>query len=262
VATARKKSTSSAPRKSNRKRSGEVGETEPLTPSPPSPAPSEPGLGLVGHTFTPTREPAPAVTAADLDDDLYEPEPPAPFQWDAEKAESVVRIVGLVAHTVDPLSNSEFADDLWKADDEDCREIAPPLARIMNRHASLRQLAGFSDEAELTAAMWSYTRKNTAQRGRIKMFEKRAADAGNDAHRSLYEPEQPHAEVPVAPAPPPPAEPPHLAEPKLEIVGETANDFDEIAPAGVTGDDLGMFGATIRGPRHGLMPDLEPDQLS
>jgi hypothetical protein len=149
-----------------------VGESELSTPPPPSPAPSSPpaGLGLVTRPFTPEKEPQPAVTATDLDLERFEPELPEPFMWTPEKAESVVRIAGLVAHTVDPLASSDYADDLWKADEDDCAEIAPPLARIMNRHETLRHLAGFSDEAELTAAMWSYTRKNTAQRGRIKIM--------------------------------------------------------------------------------------------
>ncbi len=60
---------------------------------------------------------------------------------------------------------------------EAVQAIGAPLARILNRYAPARRLAGVSDEAELGFAAAAYFRRNLAERGRLATAKREREEA-------------------------------------------------------------------------------------
>lgn len=252
-------------------------------PSPGSSAPSSP-LGLIGVPFRrPERGDSapPAQTVRDLDAPEYEPPAPAPLEWDEDRAALILRGAGFMLHTMDPLAGSPFAPELWKLTEEDLDAMAAPAARIANRYAPARQLAGLSDEVGLGMAAYPYIRRNLVERGRAAAMLKQAARSGPHAPPPGY------VEPAATPPPPPPpaplhvieSEPPHLAEPVLVHAGEggptegsylgeprSVGEALDVAEAGARGDVAGdVFDreppAAGAATLHGVVPDhLDPDE--
>lgn len=112
----------------------------------------------------------------DLEDD-YVPPAAEPIEWTPERAGAIVKAAGFVLHTADPLAQEPGAETLWKATEDDARDAGAPLARILNRYAPARQLAGVSDEAELAFAMLSYAKRNMAMRGQLVTAKRQREEA-------------------------------------------------------------------------------------
>jgi hypothetical protein len=150
-----------------------------------------------GRFKPPEGEPPRPRTAADLEADHdYEPAPPELIDWTPERAAAVVRALGFGLHMLDPVGHADGGDELWRWTKEDALEAGEPLARIMNRYAPMRRLAGFSDEAELAIVMTGYIRQNMAHRGRVVAAHRDAAElaAGGPV---VWGPEQPPPPEPV-----------------------------------------------------------------
>lgn len=180
-----KKSSSRKRRPSTRKPDLPAGSDD-STPSPPT----EPSaLGLVGDPFRPPGKDAPpAARRRDLDAPAFEEPPPVPLEWNPEKAETVLRGLGLLFHQLDPLGSSPHGDDLWKMTEDDLRAIAPPASRIANRYSTARAVAGYSDEAGVLLGSAPYVKRNLAQRGRVKAIDAAERARQDDQHRSRYQP--------------------------------------------------------------------------
>jgi hypothetical protein len=120
-----------------------------------------------GPHFDPKEAAPPPVGAAELDagDDYIAP--PLPEEWTPERAENIVRAAGLVLHFSDGYGRRPGGEELWRATDADARDMAGPLARILNRYTVLRTLAKVSDGTELGAALYGYARRNLGLRGRL-----------------------------------------------------------------------------------------------
>jgi hypothetical protein len=145
-------------------------------------------LGLERDPWYPKQDPQPADTSG-VDD--YVPPAPELLEWTPDRAGAIVRAGGFLLHTADPLARDPVAQelevDLWRATEDDVSAIAPPLARILNRYAPARRLAGVSDEMELAFGMIGYLRENLADRGRIVTTKRRqeaeqADDQAGPAH--------------------------------------------------------------------------------
>ena len=162
---------------------------------PTSDEPEEHGnpLALEADTFEPAEN---AIPADDSVADDYDPPPRELLEWTPERAGSVVRAGGFMLHAADGLSREPEGHELWRATETDVAAMAPPLARILNRYAPARRLAGVADEGELAFAMIDYARRNLADRGRV---------AGAKRHR-LEQAEAAAGETWPHPADSPPAE--------------------------------------------------------
>lgn len=101
---------------------------------------------------------------ADID---YDAPPPEPLEWTPERAGALVRGFGFVLHSADGLAHEPGGEELWRATMADAEAIGPPLARILNRYAPARRLAGVSDEAELAFGVVPYVKRNLQLRGRL-----------------------------------------------------------------------------------------------
>jgi hypothetical protein len=134
-------------------------------PSAASTASSRSPLELERDRFEPPADTAADTGAAELEP--YEALPPEPLEWTPERAGAVVRGGAFLLHQADPLAHEEGGDELWRTTDADVDAIGPPLARILNRYAPARQLAGASDEVELALALGGYAKRNMALRGRL-----------------------------------------------------------------------------------------------
>ncbi len=125
-------------------------------------------------------EQPPVARASDLElEDDYEAASPELLEWTPERAEAIVRGGGFLLHTLDPLATADHGPDgaeLWRATEQDARDMSAPLARILNRYAPARRLAGVSDEVELGLGFVAYAKRNLAARGRIAAAVKRAED--------------------------------------------------------------------------------------
>jgi hypothetical protein len=130
-------------------------------------------LGIEPAGFEPPDDP----TIAPAEDAEYEPPPPEPIEWTPERAGAVVRAGGLVLHMADPLSHAEGGDELWRATDADAEAIGAPLARILNRYAPARRLAGVADEGELAFSLLAYAKRNLELRGELVQAERERAEA-------------------------------------------------------------------------------------
>jgi len=155
-----------------RRRDRNPGEDETSSePSPTSSAPAEgPNpLGLAdAPAFQPDDERPPVAHAADLEHSEEYVAPPAePLEWTPDRAGDVCRGVGALIHYADPLGREPGGEELWRLTEADALEIGAPLARILNRYAVVRQLAGFSDEASLGLVLLGYGRRNLALRGQL-----------------------------------------------------------------------------------------------
>jgi hypothetical protein len=132
-------------------------------------------LGLERDRWAPSDREQPADVDTHLDD--YVAPPPELLEWTPERAGAIVRAGGFLLHTADPVAREEIAKELeielWRATEDDVSAIAPPLARILNRYAPARRLAGVSDEMELAFGMIGYLRENLADRGRIVTVKRR-----------------------------------------------------------------------------------------
>jgi hypothetical protein len=122
------------------------------------------------------------TTPEDLE---YEPVAPELIEWTPERAAAMVRAGGFLLHNADSASREPGGEEIWRATETDVAAIAPPLARILNRYAPARRLAGVSDEAELAFALSGYTRRNLATRGRVMR-------AKREREEELHSPEWPH----------------------------------------------------------------------
>lgn len=151
-------------------------------------------LELEGAAFVPPDEPTIPPADTDLD---YEPPPPELIEWTPERAGAVVRAGGFLLHTADPLGNDPGGEGLWKATEQDALEIGAPLARILNRYAPARRLAGLSDEGELAFALVGYTKRNLAYRGQLVAARREEEQGAHADGTMLFHDEQP-----------PPPEPP------------------------------------------------------
>lgn len=104
-------------------------------------------------------------------------------EWTPERAAALIRGFGLALHTLDPATELDGGEDLWRATSQEASEIGAPLSRILARYEPARRLAGVVDEAELGAAFVSYTKRNLKQRGRVVMAardERRAFGGDTD----------------------------------------------------------------------------------
>jgi hypothetical protein len=154
-------------------------------------------LDVEPGAWQPPEESPPTRTAADLNtDDVYEPPPPELIEWTPERASAVVRGLGFGLHVLDPASRTDGGDQLWRWTKDDALEAGEPLARILNRYAPARRLAGFSDEAELAVIMGAYVRRNIADRGRLVALQEALAEEAARAETWVREP-------PPSPQPPP-----------------------------------------------------------
>lgn len=129
---------------------------------------------LLGLEQPPAFEPpddAPPVRDA-REEIEYEPPLPEPVEWTAERAGAIFRGGAFLLHAADPLSREPGGAELWRATADDVDAIGPPLARILNRYAPARQLAGFSDEGELAFGMLAYAKRNLGTRGRLVAAKK------------------------------------------------------------------------------------------
>jgi hypothetical protein len=88
-------------------------------------------------------------------------------EWTPERGAAIARGFGLALHTFDPAANLPGGDELWRATEQEAREIGAPLSRILARYSPTRRLAGVVDEAELGVAMVSYAKRNMRERGRV-----------------------------------------------------------------------------------------------
>jgi hypothetical protein len=102
-----------------------------------------------------------------------------------------VRGAGFILHTADGLAKEPEGAELWRATQADIDAIAPPLARILNRYAPARSLAGLSDEAELLIGVGAYMRTQLAERGRVATIKRQRDQAAADAAGEGYTFEQP-----------------------------------------------------------------------
>lgn len=135
------------------------------------------------------------MPADDEVSDDFEPPPPELLEWTPERAASVVRAGGFILHMADGLSREPEGAALWKATADDIEQIAPPLARILNRYEPARRLAGLSDEGELAFGMIAYARRNLVERGRVA-GEKRLRDEAAEQEAGASWPEQPPQQQP------------------------------------------------------------------
>lgn len=152
-------------------------------------------LGLEEDDWLPPENPLPA----DDDIDDYVPPPPVLLEWTPERAGAIVRAGGYMLHAADGLSREPGGDDLWRATEADVNAMAPPLARILNRYAPARRLAGVADEGELAFAMIAYARHNLAERGRLASAKRRREEELEEAAGG---------QIWIDPTAPPPATPP------------------------------------------------------
>jgi hypothetical protein len=154
----------------------------------PAADPGSDPLQLEGAAFSPPDEPGVPV---DVDDD-YEPPPPEPLEWTPERAAALVKGGGLLLHVADPLGHEPGGDELWRATEQDALDIGAPLARILNRYAPARRLAGVADEGELAFATLAYAKRNLVLRGRL-VRERKAAEEAAAARggTELFERDQP-----------------------------------------------------------------------
>lgn len=145
-------------------------------------------LGLERDRWTPPQDGQPA----DLDDGSldYVPPPPELLEWTPERAGAIVRAGGFLLHTADPVAKdpiaAELEVELWRATEDDVDAIAPPLARILNRYAPARRLAGVSDEMELAFGMIGYLRENLADRGRVLTARRRADEEAAGPEGTMF----------------------------------------------------------------------------
>lgn len=121
------------------------------------------GLDAGDAHFTPGEQ---AIPADDSLGDTYIPPAPELLEWTPERAGAMLRGAGFLLHAADPVAREPEAAELWRATEQDVDAIGPPLARILNRYAPARALAGVSDEAELAFGMLAYAKRNLATRGR------------------------------------------------------------------------------------------------
>lgn len=170
-------------------------------------------LGLEGApAFEPADERPPVAHAADLEaDDEYRPPPPEPVEWTAERAGAVLRGSFFLARVLDPVAREleGKALELWVIPPEQAVEVGEPLARIMNRYAPVRTLAGFADEAELGLTMGPLLAEHLKRRGlAIKRIEDRlVASVPPGRFEGAQEQAAPSRETllePQSPFPPPP----------------------------------------------------------
>jgi len=111
--------------------------------------------------------PIPPAGRPELDETPYDPAPAEPIEWTPERAGALVRGAGWMLHKADPLHHEPGGAELWRATAEDADAIGAPLARMLNRYAPARELAGHADEAELALAVVGYARDHLALRGRL-----------------------------------------------------------------------------------------------
>jgi hypothetical protein len=133
---------------------------------------------IAGKPFTAAPDAAPdagdarhlvAVVDAQVDDIV---------EWTPDRAAAMVRGFGLVLHTLDPATELDGGDDLWRATSIEASEIGEPLSRILKRYAPARRLAPVVDEAELGAAFVSYAKRNLRTRGRVVLAERERNGGG------------------------------------------------------------------------------------
>lgn len=164
--------------------------TTPAAPGPASSRGSSAGstgtnlFGLESAPFEPPDEPDHGqVLGAELEDDgAYEPPAPELIDWTPERAASVIRAGGFLLHTADPLADEQGGEALWRATQGDIETMGPPLARILNRYATARRLAGLSDEGEFAIGMLDYAKRNLATRGRLRVQKKARLEAEQENH--------------------------------------------------------------------------------
>lgn len=143
---------------------GSTGESRGSSPEGPNP------LGLdQPPPFEPPQEGQPAQLGGET---AYEPPAPELIEWTPERAGAIVRAGGFLLHNADSIAQEPEALELWRATEADVEAIGPPLARILNRYAPARRLAGVSDEAELAFGLMAYARRNLATRGRAVQAKK------------------------------------------------------------------------------------------
>ena len=155
------------------RRSSPESETEISSPSSTSSPAEDPFAVEQPPPFAPGDDGKPRLEP-DLDDDL-DVETDL-FLWTPERAGAGVRIVGHVLHAADRFGHVDGGEELWKATEQDAADIGPPLARMLNRYEPTRRLAGRVDEAELTAALYGYVRRNLVLRGRLVRQERARAE--------------------------------------------------------------------------------------
>lgn len=88
-------------------------------------------------------------------------------EWTPDRAAAIVRGLGFVLHSLDGAASLDGGEELWRATEQEAADIGAPLARLLARYEPSRRLAGHVDEAEGAAALWGYTKRNLALRGRL-----------------------------------------------------------------------------------------------
>lgn len=142
-------------------------------------------IDVEGARFEPPKTGDPDLGGEELNP--YEPPPPELIEWTPERAGAVVRGMGFALHSADPISAEPEAGELWRATQEDADAIGSPLARILNRYAPARRLAGLSDEAELAFALAPYAKRNMMLRGRALQAKRAREATGEDPAASWPE---------------------------------------------------------------------------
>lgn len=175
-----------------------------------------------GYASEEFRPPERAIVPA-AESEPYVPPKPEPIEWDPERVAKILKAFGWVLHSLDPVDDPQ----LWLMTGEDLSELAPPVARIANRHEPIRQVAQKSDEIAVGLATFPYVQRNLAARGRARKRAQRA-------------PQQQPAH-PVVDYPPPTAQ--REPEPPEDDEAEEGELADDPHPAhdDVFGTEPGVF---------------------